>query len=150
MNDYLNNYNYLNSYVKNKNYQNKFDNFNNQFNDNLNSLYDPYQGFIRGNMFKNLYDSYKNKEPYQIKPSNDQAELLTYIDSLSFACVDLNLYLDVNPNDRNAIELFNQYKNQKNNLLKEYQSKFGPLLLSSDSLNTYPWSWNDNPWPWEL
>lgn len=150
MNNYLDNYNYLNNYTKNKNYQSKYDNFNNQFSSDSISLYNPYQGFIRGNMFKDLDDLYKIKEPYEIKPINEQAELLTYIDSLSFACLDLNLYLDVNPNDRYAIDLFNQYRVQKNNLLKDYQNKYGPLLLNSDSLNTYPWAWNDKPWPWEL
>lgn len=153
MNNYLNNYNYMKNYsqVKNNNYKQPVNNFNNQFNQKMNntSLFDPYQGFIRGNMFENLYEPYKLKEPYDIKPMNEQAEMLTYIDSLCFACVDLNLYLDVFPNDRSAIDLFNQYRNQKKDLVEEYESKFGPLLLSSDSLNTYPWAWDDKPWPWE-
>ena len=146
MNNYLNNYNYMKNYSQNKNYQQSVNNLNTN---NSKSLYDPYQGFIRGNIFSNLFDPYKIREPYDIKPMNEQAELLTYIDSLSFACIDLNLYLDVNPNDRSAIELFNQYRTQKNDLLLEYQNKFGPLLLNSDSLNTYPWAWDDKPWPWE-
>lgn len=152
MNNYLNNYNYMEDYSKqqNKKYQNQiknFKNYNEAINNNL--LFDPYQGFIRGNMFKGSFDPYKLRDPYDIKPMNEQAELLTYIDSLSFACIDLNLYLDVNPDDRNAIELFNQYRTQKKDLMEEYQRKFGPLLLSSDSLNTYPWAWDDRPWPWE-
>ena len=150
MNNYLNNYNYMKNYsqIKNNNYKQPVNNFNNQKINNT-SLFDPYQGFIRGNMFENLYEPYKLKEPYDIKPMNEQAEMLTYIDSLCFACVDLNLYLDVFPNDRSAIDLFNQYRNQKKDLVEEYESKFGPLLLSSDSLNTYPWAWDDKPWPWE-
>lgn len=149
MNNYLSNYNYMKNFGKNKNYQQSVNNFNTKDIGNSKSLYDPYQGFIRGNMFSNLFDPYKIREPYDIKPMNEQAELLTYIDSLSFACIDLNLYLDVNPNDRGAIDLFNQYRIQKNDLLLEYQNKFGPLLLNSDSLNTYPWAWDDRPWPWE-
>ena len=147
MNNYLNNYSYMSNYNK-KNYQKYVDdNYNKTMNKPM--LYDPYQGFIRGNMFQNLYDSYKIKEPYEIKPMNEQAEMLTYIDSLCFACIDLGLYLDVFPNDRSAIDLFNQYRNQKKDLIEEYESKFGPLLLNSDSLNTYPWAWDDRPWPWE-
>ena len=38
--------------------------------------YDVYDGFIRGNMFKNLYKPYKKNEPFDIKPMNEQAELL--------------------------------------------------------------------------
>ena len=101
-------------------------------------------------MFEGLYDPYKLKEPYEIRPMNEQAELLTYIDSLSFACIDLGLYLDIYSNDKNAIDLFNQYRMQKKQLIEEYQNKYGPLLLSSDSLNSYPWAWDDQPWPWEI
>lgn len=159
MNNYLNNYNYMKNYskIKNNNYQQSVNNYNIEQNNEMiknnnkmnNDLFDPYQGFIRGNMFQKLYDPYKLKEPYDIKPMNEQAELLTYIDLLSFACIDLNLYLDVYPNDRSAIDLFNQYRTQKNDLIEEYQNKFGPLLLNSDSLNTYPWAWDDRPWPWQ-
>ena len=112
-------------------------------------LYDPYDGLIRGNMFKNLYDPYKIKQPYEIKPMNEQAEMLTYIDALCFACVDLNLYLDTHPNDKEMIQLFNKYRSEKENLVKRYENQFGPLTLDSDSLNNYPWAWNDRPWPWE-
>ena len=151
MNNYYQNYNYQNNYSKSNNnlkiidYNEKY----NQINEKNNSLFDPYQGFIRGNMFKDLYDPYKLKEAYDIRPMNEQADILTYIDSLTFACVDLNLYLDVYPNDREAIEQFNQYRIKKEQLIKEYENKYGPLLLNSDSLNTYPWAWIDRPWPWE-
>ena len=33
--------------------------------------------------------------------------------------------------------------------MNEYQNKYGPIVLSSDALNTYPWSWKNGPWPWE-
>ena len=47
------------------------------------------------------------------------------------------------------IDLFNQYKNEANKMKTEYESKYGPLLLNSESTNTYPWAWNKCPWPWE-
>lgn len=150
MNNYLNNYNYFQNYSQKQLYK---QNVNNDIypNNNTNTqLYNPYQGYIRGNLFENLYNQYKIKEPYDIKPMNEQAELLTYINSLAFACIDLNLYLDVNPNDRNIIDLYNNYKKEKKDLMEEYQNKYGPLLLNSDSLNNYPWAWNNKPWPWEI
>ena len=153
---YFKNFDYNNSNIKpNMNMNNNQNNsFNNQYKaqnkaNNQNSLYDPYNGLIRGNLFKSLYDPYKNAEPYEIKPMNEQAELLTYIDSLSFAMVDLGLFLDVNPNNQEAIKLFNQYRKEKENLTKDYESKYGPITLDSDTLNSYPWSWNDMPWPWD-
>ena len=114
-----------------------------------NKLYDPYNGLIRGNLFKNSYDPYNNKEPYEIKPANEQARMLTDIDALGFAMIDLNLYLDVFPNDKEKITLYNQYKNKKNELLREYESKYGPITMNSESLNTYPWAWGNMPWPWD-
>lgn len=150
MNNYLNNYNNFKNYIQNQTYKQNVNGTNYQEVINNRILSNPYKGFIRGNMFENLYNSYKNTEPYDIKPMNEQAELLTYIDSLSFACIDLNLYLDVNPNDRHVIELFNQYRQQKKELMEQYQNKYGPLILNSDSLNNYPWPWNNKPWPWEI
>jgi len=132
------------------NMYNKINTFsNNNYNNQDNKLYDPYNGLIRGNLFKNLYDPYKSGEPYEIKPMNDQAKLLTDIDALGFAMIDLNLYLDVFPNDKDKINLYNKYIKEKENLLKEYESKFGPITVNSDSLNTYPWAWDNMPWPWD-
>ena len=159
MNNYPNFKNY-NNYTKSDIIQNMnmYDKLNTSFNNQYkgqnkmnmtNSLYDPYNGLIRGNMFKNLYDPYKAGEPYEIKPMNDQAKRLTNIDALSFAMVDLGLYLDVNPNNQDAIKLFNQYREEKESIMKDYESKYGPITLDSDSLNSYPWSWNDMPWPWD-
>ncbi len=138
MNNYYNYPNY--------NYQNKVQN---QMNYNNPKLYNPYEGFIRGNLFPNLYDGYKDYKPFQINPMNEQAEMLTNIDSLGFATIDLDLYLDINPNDQNAIGLFNQYRKEKEELIKNYELKYGPLLLNSEALNSIPWMWNDRPWPWE-
>jgi len=144
------NYDYnmgMNMYPKTNMY-NKQNTFNNtSYNDN--NLYDPYNGLIRGNLFKNLYDPYKAKEPYEIKPMNEQAKMLTNLDSLSFAMVDLNLYLDVFPNDREKINLYNQYKKEKESILKDYESKYGPITTDSDNLNKSPWAWNNMPRPWD-
>jgi len=168
MNNYPNfkNYNYTDMYNKmNDNcdnaYENMYNKMSNKIKNNIdmftknknemndNSLYDPYNGLIRGNLFKNLYDPYKIRVPYDIKPMNEQAELLTYIDALCFAMTDLNLYLDIYANDKSAIDLFNQYRVEKDKLTNEYENKYGPITLNSDSLNSYPWAWDDMPWPWD-
>lgn len=113
-----------------------------------NDLYDTYNGFIRGNMFKSLYDPYLKTEPYEVKAMNEQAETLTYIDALCFAMNDINLYLDVYPDDMNMINLFNKIRKEKETVTKDYESKYGPITLDSNSLDSYPWAWDDMPWPW--
>ncbi len=112
-----------------------------------NQLYDVYNGFIRGNMFPNLYNQYKISRPFEIEPLNEQAELLTYIDAYSFGAHDINLYLDTHPNDSAMLDLFKQYTNEKEKLINQYEKKYGPLFVSGATTN--PWSWNNDPWPWE-
>ena len=113
------------------------------------NLYDSYAGFIRGNMFPDLYNTYKISKPFDIEPLNEQAEKLTYIDALCFACIDLNLYLDNFPNNKELSNLFKQYVEEKERAIKEYEQKYGPLTVdnSVDSYNN--WRWNSIPWPWE-
>ena len=139
-------YNYMNNNYNQPLYNQQSFNVNKQKSSNL---FDPYVGFISGNMFPDLYNSYKFSKPLEIEPMNEQAELLTYIDALCFATIDLGLYLDLYPNDKDMIQLFNKYREQKKEYEKQYESKFGPLLLSSDALNNYPWAWDNTPWPWE-
>ena len=117
-------------------------------NSNPNKLYDPYQGFIRGNLYQSLYNGYK-VNPMDLKPINEQAKMLTQLDSLCFAITDINLYLDVYPEDKDMIQLFNQYREQEKIIMNEYQKKYGPITLSSDANNTYPFIWINSPWPWE-
>ena len=54
---------------------------------------------------------------------NEQAELLTYVDMFTFAMIELNLYLDVYPNDKNMIELYNKYRHNKQQLVDNYEEK---------------------------
>lgn len=113
-----------------------------------NNLYEPYQGFIRGNMFRYLYDNYE--KIYDVKPINEQAELLTYLDMFDFACIDLGLYLDIYPNDEQILQLYNQLNNEKSKVLNKYEENYGPISLGSGTLNVIPWAWDDYPWPWEV
>ena len=111
------------------------------------NLFDVYNGFIRGNMFPDLYNQYKISRPYDVKPMNEQAELLTKVDAYCFAAHELNLYLDTHPNDRDMINLFKELTLDSKMAIDEYEKKYGPLFV--DSSVTYPWAWNNSPWPWE-
>jgi spore coat protein JB len=140
MNNYRDYYNYANNnynlplYNQDKSYH---------------KLYEPYQGLIRGNMFPDLYNTYKVSAPIEILPENEQARLLTSIDSLEFALIDLSLYLDIYPDNEYMLKQFNMVRTNMNELVYEYQKKYGPLCLNNDALNKYPYSWIKSPWPWE-
>jgi len=112
-------------------------------------IFQPYDAFIRGNLFPHLYQPYKVAKPFEIKPMNEQADMLIYLDSLSFAAHELNLYLDIYPNDKEMIQKFENLRNESSKIRKEYEKKYGPLFVNSKANNAYPWAWNNSPWPWE-
>lgn len=114
------------------------------------SFSEPYNGFVRGNMFVDEYEGYKNYKPNEINSSNEREILLNQLQQYIFALVDLDLYLDVNPNDNNAVKLYNNYLGIKKQIIKKYENMYGPLTLDSNELNKNNWVWLNGPWPWEV
>lgn len=144
------NYNFLDDNWK-YSYRNKMDNnrINNSIMNNNPSLVTPSIGYDRGNLFANLYEQYRNYRPDDLRASNEQERLFLELSRMSFAAHEINLYLDLNPNDISMIRLFNDYRKKSNELMKEYESKYGPLNIMSDSLEQTPFTWEKSPWPWE-
>ncbi len=156
MNDYGFDYmNYITNVPNNMVMQNMnpFNNYitNNEINPmKSNDILKPYDGFVRGNIFDSLYDPYKDYKPGKIDAKNEKDALMYQIMQYKFNLVDLNLYLDTNPNDRNAINLYNKYLNMEKQMCDKYESMYGPLTLDSNTLNNNTWVWNNSPWPWEV
>ena len=115
-----------------------------------NNLASPKEGFFRGNLFNNLYDPYKNYRYRELNAKSGREELLYNILKHNFVLIELQLYLDVNPNDRNMIELYNKYLGDKKKLVEEYEKKYGPLTMDSKDMDTNKWEWVESPWPWEV
>lgn len=44
---------------------------------------------------------------------------------------------------------YNKARANYNNMLREYQNKYGSLLVNSDSLNQIPFGWEEEVWPWD-
>ena len=101
----------------------------------------------RGNLFNNLYEPYKNYKYNNLTATNKREELLLNV-LRYFVLTELNLYLDIYPKDRNMINLYNQYLEEKKRACFEYTKNFGPLTLDDQS-NNNSWSWLQSPWPWE-
>ncbi len=111
---------------------------------------DSYSGFIRGNLFKELYEPYIEVEPFPLTPQTEREAMLNKVREYDFALLELNLYLDVFPNDEEKIMLFNNCLREYRQITEEYERRYGPLTQDSDALNTYPWNWVTTPWPWEV
>lgn len=116
---------------------------------NTASLFTPDDGYNKGNLFSNLYSQYKNYKPVVLKANNEREQLLLELSRMAFAAHEINLYLDLNPDDVSMITLFNDYRKKANELRTQYESKYGPLNLASDSLDQTPFMWEKNTWPWE-
>lgn len=107
------------------------------------------EGFLRGNMFPTLYDPYKKENITNIMPESEKQRKLMEIQKYGFAMKDINLYLDLYPDNSCMINLYNRYLKQYNDLLKKYEMQYGPITLDSTSLDDTPWAWNKTKWPWE-
>lgn len=148
----LNNYenNFTTNDVKKWDNDIKFDinniNINNfRKNENI-ELFSASEGLNKGNMFKNEYDPYKNYI-YRVVVKGERDELLLKIQELTFKTIDLNLYLDMYPNDdicykefKNAVADLKKYK-------ELYEKNYGPLCMT-DTLFYDSYKWEKNPWPW--
>lgn len=84
-----------------------------------------------------------------MKQCNNRSELLRKVQETGFACVDMNLYLDNHPEDKNAINVYNSLVNDFAQARCAYESKYGPLTNFGYAPSQYPWQWICQPWPWD-
>ncbi len=103
-------------------------------------------GFLKGNMFKNEYIPYKNYTYMNIEPKTEKEAALLNVMQYSFAINDLNLYLDLHPDDNNMHEVFKMLVESELKAREEYISKYGSLEVC-DSVNSR-FNWLED-WPWE-
>ena len=126
------------------------DNYNENESSNKLALYTPYEAYTKGNLFENLYNQYKNYQPLKIRVNNEREEMMLNVGQMSFVAHELNLYLDNFPNDREALNLFNKYQKMANELMKNYERKYGPIKVSSMDMMKTPFAWEQDKWPWEV
>ncbi len=80
---------------------------------------------------------------------NEQKKLLFDIGMIDFVIVEMTLYLDTHPYDKEAIAYMNHYTKMKNQATREYNMKYGPLSVSSIENCQNEWKWALQPMPWE-
>lgn len=77
-------------------------------------------------------------------------DLLQWINTVSFAVVDTQLFLNTHPGNTEALIHLEKNLAERNYALKEFAKYYGPLTI--DSVNTTKcdsWSWIQSPWPWQ-
>ena len=82
---------------------------------------------------------------------SQQISMLRRIQEIEFVALELNLYLDTHPCDRDAINDFNCAVEMLRRHKEAYQDEYGPLLnFGFGGCSEVPWQWAQGPWPWEL
>lgn len=79
-------------------------------------------------------------------PNTERGEMLDQIRAYNFSVIELGLYLDINPEDKRALCLYNENARKLKSLTDSYQKIYGPLTIE------FPcnmWRWLEDPWPWE-
>ena len=57
--------------------------------------------------------------------------------------------LDTHPCNTEALEFYEEFKNQRMQALQEYAKYYGPLTLDTMCTPADKWKWIDTPWPWQ-
>lgn len=77
----------------------------------------------------------------------EKESLMKKISTYDFAIVELNLYLDTHPKDREAHRKLEEYETKSKELREEYEEKYGPIIFRNSPDNRMKWI--KNPWPWD-
>lgn len=80
--------------------------------------------------------------------NNNQQTMLNDIGIIDFTLVDLMLFLDTHPDDKEAMEYFNHYAKIKDKMVKDFSMMYYPLTKDLAE-STTEWRWSAAPLPWE-
>ena len=138
----MNNYSYLNEL-----YNNLYRDYPNRTVSTSINLYSPTEGYMKGNLFSNIYSEYKNYTPQTLRPKTEQERDLYELSTVAFAAHELNLYLDIHPEDTSLLQLFKDYEEKCKVLTEQYERKYGPQSVSGIT-SSKEFNWVNN-WPWE-
>lgn len=106
--------------------------------------YEARKGLIRGTLFPGLDLPFLGMVNQKEKPVTPLSELQV----LGFAIQELALYLDTHREDREALELYQNYQKLYAHCREEYLRSRGPMNhMQTTEGNVY--TWLNDPWPWE-
>ncbi len=120
----------------------------NYFTPNQPMLFEPQEALTLGNLFKNIYMSYKGFSNYYLQPSNERQKALLTLQIYEFVAHELNLYLDLYPEDEAMLQLFKEYTKKAHEARKQFVEMYGPIEVREDKGMHFDWI--EGPWPWEF
>ena len=106
--------------------------------------YEARKALIRGTLFPGLDLPFMGMVNQKEKPVTPLSELQV----LAFAVQELALYLDTHRDDKEALELYQNYQRLYDHCRAEYLKSRGPMNHSQVT-DGQKYRWLDDPWPWE-
>ena len=106
--------------------------------------YEARQGLVRGTLYPGLdlpFMGMANQKEKQVTP-------LSELQALGFAIQELALYLDTHRDDREALQVYQDYQRMYNHCRSEYLKKHGPMNHFQET-GSDQYTWLNDPWPWE-
>ena len=76
-------------------------------------------------------------------------KLARCIHAYDFAILEMGLYLDTHPCDTAALTKRQELQAKRAALVAEYESKYGPYIVTDADVCGDEWKWICGPWPWE-
>ena len=81
---------------------------------------------------------------------NDREKLLKRLQICDFVLAECNEFLDTHTNNREALAYFKKYQKLREEALREFQDRFGPVTAVNYDGYKDRFTYVDNPWPWEV
>lgn len=105
-------------------------------------------------------NTYRTSSNYNNSTNNNNAsrqntnvpsrrELMQRINQYSFAVNEATLFLDTHPYDTEAMNYFQKYRALRLEAIQDYAKYYAPLVIDYAVSDKAPWSWANEPWPWE-
>jgi spore coat protein JB len=80
--------------------------------------------------------------------TDERQRILLDLMAQEFVVIELSLFLNTHPRDERAIADHNQAVQRLRRLKDIYQDRFG--ILTDYEVSGVPWSYVNEPWPWEI
>lgn len=108
--------------------------------------YAQMEALENGTLYKGLNLPFRARQKAGTLAENQ----LTDIQALDFVMLELGLYLDTHPEDKEAFELFRYYAKLSDQARDAYQQQDGRLLTKRAAAGQSAYTWLSEPWPWNL
>ena len=80
--------------------------------------------------------------------TDDKKALIKMISEHQFKVLELRLFLDTHPENKQVMEKLKTACKEYMEMVKKYEEMFGPLTICGD-FGDNDADWTNNPWPWE-